>query len=94
MRRYLTVTFHTGAKRFALRFLCTPAEPASPVHPRVRGTRIGLGSGRDEDQNAMHPEEKVKRSRWWWLPGTAAAVASFARLAYEVLRDHHFLRWR
>ncbi|SES69032.1 hypothetical protein SAMN05421811_10161 [Nonomuraea wenchangensis] len=38
----------------------------------------------------MSPEQG-KRSRWWWVPGTAVAVISAMRFAYQILRDHHYL---
>lgn len=32
-----------------------------------------------------------KGGKWWWLPGTLTAIASVARFAYEIFRDH-FIR--
>ncbi|MER6950254.1 hypothetical protein ABT294_40175 [Nonomuraea sp. NPDC000554] len=31
---------------------------------------------------------EIKGSKFWWLPGTLAALASIGRFAYEVFRDH------
>ena len=31
----------------------------------------------------------VGAAKWWWLPGTLAALASAARFAYEIFRDHY-----
>lgn len=37
----------------------------------------------------MSDPNKGKGSKWWWLPGTFAALATTVRIVYEILRDHY-----